>query len=490
MSEEAKTDAPKDAPKQDAPAKEAAKPDEAKPTTRVGRIGAFIAKHHTVLSSTVLGVAGLIATSIWQYRQGEISRRQAESQQKVAETQAENSWKIERAEILGKNLQVLAASGPGTADQKYGVLLSLTRANIIDPELTISYALELGKDNPEYMKSVLANAGEKDYARLEHAYTLSCEDRFGTSPDVDLCTNDKLAPRSQAIAELIADDVAATLGTDTPGPMALLKDEHQVQRELAQMTGVFEEAITNMYEQRQWDDLAKFEASSPGAHLVASLAVAAARTGELVTDDESRQLEQFHQDQTHWLVQYLAGKACDAECKGRMVDVMVSHYEEAQGDYDAAMRQLFDSPAAQSARAISRLHARLLWCQVDDTDLAPLRDHALVPAAAKLLATPNADPVTRDGVISLLAVVPDPPATDAAATAAWSTLMAQIDKAGGRASRMLKDRRAAVATQRKSPPAAIKRLDFCAARPAAPGTDATDASVPADPTGGLNPFSQ
>src|SRR5438132_13718364 len=121
------------------------------------KVGKFIQKYHTFLSSFVIGVAGLIATSIWQYRQSEVARHQAESQQRVAETQAANQWRIERAEILSKNLQTLAGQGPGNVEQRYGVLLSLARGNILDPELAVSYALELGKENPEYMQSVLSN---------------------------------------------------------------------------------------------------------------------------------------------------------------------------------------------------------------------------------------------------------------------------------------------------------------------------------------------
>ena len=162
------------------------------PTSRIGKL---IAKHPQLVSSFVIGFAGLIATSIWQYRQQQTQRSQAEAAQKVAETQAANSWKIERTEVLGKNLNVLAQSGPETADQRYGVLLSLTRAEIIDPELAVSYALELGKDSTDYMQSVLANTQHKDYLRLLRAYTLSCEERYGTSPAIDAC-NDKLAARS------------------------------------------------------------------------------------------------------------------------------------------------------------------------------------------------------------------------------------------------------------------------------------------------------
>lgn len=70
------------------------------------RVGKFIQTYSSFLSTFVVGMSGLIATSIWQYKQSDIARRQAESQQKVAQMQAENSWRIERAEILSKNLQV------------------------------------------------------------------------------------------------------------------------------------------------------------------------------------------------------------------------------------------------------------------------------------------------------------------------------------------------------------------------------------------------
>ena len=121
------------------------------------RLGRFLTKYATLVSSTVLGIAGLAATSIWQFRQAANAQQQAESQQHVAEEQAENSWKIERADILSKNIGTLAASGPNTVEQRYGVLLSLTRGNLLDPELAVSYALELGKDSAEDMASVLTS---------------------------------------------------------------------------------------------------------------------------------------------------------------------------------------------------------------------------------------------------------------------------------------------------------------------------------------------
>ena len=140
-----------------------------------------------------LGAVGLMATSIWQYRQSQTTRWQAEAQQKVAETQAANSWKIERAEILAKNLQVLASTGANTVDQRYGVLLSLARGNILDPELSVSYALELGKDNPDYMQSVLSNTSDKDYLRLSRSFvSMARAPRPGSAPR---------APRVSPIAD-------------------------------------------------------------------------------------------------------------------------------------------------------------------------------------------------------------------------------------------------------------------------------------------------
>lgn len=438
------------------------------------RLGKFISKYNTFLSSFVIGIAGLVATSIWQFRQAQTAQRQAESQQKIAETQAANSWKIERAEILGKNLGVLAATGANTADQRYGVLLSLTRAEILDPELTMSYALELGKDNSDYMMSVLANTEIKDYTRLSHAYALSCEKLYGIAPAVDACA-DPLAARSEAIGQMMANDVFAELArpitfvkSSRSNPLSLLSDERNTQLNIQRYTGLYEIALTTMYERRQWSDLAKFAAYSPGAHLVLALVIATARTGELTTQDEVKVLDRFHDDQTKWLGDYLLSKSCDAECKGRVMEVMVSHYEESKGDYDTAMRRLLKSPRAAAGVATSRLNARLLWCQIGDEDLFPLRDQVLVPVANDLLA-PGASSDVRAVVLELLALVPEPSPDLSSEHEAWTKLLAGIDKlenAGdkqSRAGRTMSDRRATASYQREHPPKALRRLNFCVA---------------------------
>lgn len=447
-----------------------APPEPARPVPDdTSKLGRFIMRYHTFLSSFVIGVAGLIATSIWQYRQSETTAHQAEAQQKVAETSAENSWKITRADILSRNLETLASSGPDSVSKRYGVLLSLTRAEIIDPELAVSYALELGKDNAEDMASVLASTRRKDYGRLARAFTLSCEERFGITRPLDAC-DDKLAARSAAIGKLFAADVEAAFKGGEPGPMALLADERQVQVEIQQYVGVFRAALTDMYEHREWDTITRFAAHSIGAHLVSALVLAAARTGEFVTADEAKQLEAFHDQQTTWLTGYFAGKSCDPGCKGRLLEVMVSHYYEAQGDFDAAVRALLIGSRASSGLAVSRLHARLLWCQIDDTDLDPLRDHALVPAARQVL-DPKVDAAIREAVISLLALVPAPAPGEEGAPA-WAELTALIDKAdkaGPKVARMLKDRRDVAAHERIAPPVALRNADFCGAPEPASG---------------------
>lgn len=454
------------------------------------RIGRFLQRYATLLSSTVLGIAGLAATSIWQCRQSATAQQQADSQQRVAEAQADNSWKLERADILSKNIATLASRGSDTVEQRYGVLLSLSRGNLIDPELVVSYALELGKDSPDDMQSVLVNVQAKDYGRLARAFTLSCDERYGTSPAIDMC-NDRLAGRSAAIADLFSTDAEAALaagvgsahastgagagsGSDAlqPGPLVLLADERAAQIGVQRLVALFAPLLTSLYEGRKWDAINQFVAFSAGAHLVGSLALSAAHTGEFVTDDESSQLKQFHDTHSKWLVDYLTSPVCDAECKSRMLDVMVTRYAESQGSFDAAVRKLLESPRAQSGTSVTFLHTRLLWCQIDDSDLAPLRDHVLVPATTDVLANAKADPAVRDGLLSLVALAAEPAAADPGAPG-WQAMLAALDKAGDKLSHTYKDRRAQAAVQRAKPPRAFKAKSFCAAQAATSDGSAT-----------------
>ncbi|MDB4966117.1 MAG: hypothetical protein JWN44_1806 [Myxococcales bacterium] len=433
---------------------------EKKEEEETSKLGRFIQKYHTFLSSFVIGVAGLIATSIWQYRQSEVARRTADSQQHVAETQAENQWRIEKAEILSKNLQVLSAQ-TGNVEQRYGVLLSLARGSILDPELAVSYALELGKENPDYMQSVLANTAGKDYARLSRAFVMSCEQRYGIARNVGVCSTDRLSARSDAIAQLIADETQAAMSQGQPGPLVMLKDERDVQQNVQRLSALFWATLTDMYERRLWNELNRFQSYSPGARLVSALVLAAARTGEFVSTDEAKKLDAFHDQQTQWLSKYLMATGCDAECKGKIVEVMVSHYDESLGDYDAAMKKLLESPRAQSGNAVSRLHARLLWCQVHEVDLQPLRDNVLVPAAKEMYERPKPDQTTVDDLVGLMALVPEPAATEKQQLDAWRALLSALDKPGSRYGKVFRDRRATAQRERLAPPPAMKKVSFC-----------------------------
>jgi hypothetical protein len=278
------------------------------------RLGKFIQTYHSFLSTFVIGAAGLIATSTWQFKQSEIARSQADSQQQIAKTQAENSWRIERAEILSKNLQVLASTGETTVEQRYGVLLSLTRGNILDPELAVSYALELGKDNADYMESVLANTAGKSYARLASAFELTCAQRYGIARDVQLCKADAHPARSDAIADLFADETESARAHGTSGPMQLLQDERAVQASPVRLAWLFTPYLATMYERRQLSDIKGFESVSTGARLVSALVVGPQRRNELVAASEAAELDKFHNARIQWLLDYVLASSCDPEC--------------------------------------------------------------------------------------------------------------------------------------------------------------------------------
>ncbi|HEY4184893.1 MAG TPA: hypothetical protein VGP07_07465 [Polyangia bacterium] len=471
------------------------KPDDNLPP-RPSRLGHFIQTYSGFLSSFVIGVAGLVATSIWQYRQSQTAERQAYSEQQIAKTKAENDWRIARAEILAKNLTVLSSQGPDTADQRFGVLLSLTRGSILDPELAVSYALELGKVNPDYMRSVLASTSEKNYTQLEHAFVLTCLQRFGVERAAAICKDDKLSDRSDAIAQLIQDELDATntvgaapttgaaaapAGAATSavwsqaGPIGLLHEEREVQAHPATLMWLFEPYLQDLYERRQWKEIDAFEGASVGARLIAALVLATARTGELVPSAEQAALVAFHTERRKWLVSYMYGRSCDSECRGKLIDVMVSTYGEAQGDYDEALRKLVLLSRAEAGPAMAQLHARLLWCQVDGDDLEEFRDRVLVPALVTALGTPALDHAILDDLVGLVALVPEPQApaateTDAdrvrrmtAGVAAWKSMTAALEKAGEKVNKAFIARRATIKRERANPPPMIKKVSFCTA---------------------------
>ena len=446
-------------------------PGEPKPGEKPSKLGKFIQTYHGFLSSFVIGVAGLVATSIWQYRQSQIAAQQAHSEQTIAQTKAENDWRIARAEILSKNLNVLSAQGPGSADQRFGVLLSLTRGAIIDPELAVSYAMELGKDNPTYMRTVLEATGQKNYEQLAQGFKLTCAQRFGVQKATDLCKDDALAERSDAIAEVVSDEMDATAavhGVPAGSPMSLLHDEREVQASPGKLEWLFDPYLQDLYERRVWQEIQRFEDFATGAHLVAALALATARTGEMVSSAEAAQVEKFHADHRKWLASYLLGGTCGGDCRGKLVNAMLSGYIQAQGDYDEPFRRLLTQPRAEAASAFAHLHTRFLWCQIDPEAVAQFRDRVLVPAFNQEAPDPTKPhPKTETAVIEdlvdLIALVPEPPATDAAATAAWKKLIAELEHGADHLGRTYNARRAASAHERANPPPMIRKVNFCGA---------------------------
>jgi len=474
--------------------------DETNPTTEkstareeVSKLGKFIQTYSAFLSSFVIGVAGLVATSIWQYRQSQIASSQAHSEQVIATTKAENDWRIARADILAKNLGVLSAQGPGSADQKFGVLLSLSRGEILDPELAVSYAMELGKQNATYMRTVLEATGKKNYEQLAQGFKLTCLQRFGVQKATDLCKDDALAQRSDAIAQVVMDEMDATIAAHAESessPLSLLREERVVQASPAKFAWLFTPYLDDLYDRRQWQDISKFENFSTGARLVSSLVLAAARTGEMVSTSEAAQIDRFHSDHRKWLVSYMMGAQCSGECRGKLVNAMLTSYHQAAGDYDEPFRRLLLQPRSEAAAAYAHLHLRLLWCQIDAGPESEFRDRVLVPALDAAMSEPKTDPALVEDLVGLVALVPEPAASDVTATVAWKKLIGQLDHSKEHWSRTYNTRRAASARERSNPPPVVKKVNFCGPGGMPPtAADATNAAA-ASSTAGTSSSSQ
>lgn len=435
---------------------------------RPSAVGKFIQTYSSFLSTFVIGAAGLVATSIWQYRQSEIAARQAETQQRVAITQAENQWRIERAEILSKNLSVLSSSGPETVEQRYGVLLSLSRGTIIDPELAVSYALELGKDNPSYMRSVLSSITDKSWARLANAFELTCQQRFGASRDLPVCPAENRVQRSLALLDLWAEEIENARRRGQRGPLELLLDERTVQSMPLKLATLYSHYLTDLFERRQFHEIAQFEELSVGARVIAALVLAPTQPNSFVAASEAVEIERLHEGRAEFLRQYLFGEGCSGECKGKLVDLMLTSYAEAAGRYDRALRELFTHPRGEVAMGLARLHARLVQCQVDVNDAIALRDGVLVPALME--ATSGGRELESDlfdDLLGLLSLTPDPGfgPLEAEKRKAWEAALAAARTAADtRYDTAFTKRRISVQATRKNPPAKLRGSMFCTAQ--------------------------
>ena len=396
----------------------------------------------------------------------------------MAREQADNNWKIERAKILSQNLQTLTARGGDTVEQRYGVLLSLSRGQILDPDVSMSYALELGRDNPEYMRSVLTNIEHKDeayYRRLLAAYWVTCTNRYGVrSPGVEACKQDILDPRSNALEQVVADDLEGIAATEKlDGPMVLLRDDREVHANLLKLVGLFDEFLPDVFERRQWLAIQRFLDYSHGSRLVGSLLLAV-QIGASMNNAEREEVEHvkfklIRATLRSYFETFLVGSDCDSDCRARIVGIMLTNLGKGQGQFVPALRLLLGRPRVEAEAVIARLNTRLTWCQTDSDDQLVLRDKVVLPVLSEQLQQPKPDPATVEDLVGLIALIPEPTAP----TPLWkATLEALAKFTSGRYPKQLAERRAAVQQLRldaepvkgdkKPPPLATKRhANFC-----------------------------
>lgn len=409
----------------------------------------FISANTNVVASFVIGAAGLLSTSIYQCNQGELSRKQAEAQMNIAREQAENSWRIERAKILSQNLQALTARGDGNVEQRYGVLLSLSRGSILEPDVAVSYALELGRDNPDYMSSVLANIERKDkvfYRRLLAAYELSCYKRFGVSSQlVSACKTDKMSSRSDALALFVADELEATLLSGrSDGPLLLLSDEREAEAGLNKLLSLFTPFLHEMYERRQWETIERFLSHPPSARLIGAF-VLATGSHDAEGSMERAKVTAFRAQVDGLVDGYLSGNGCDGECRIRLLNYVLSNLHKGRTSFVPALRRLLARPRREIEPLVARINTRLLWCQFDPDDAPLLRDQILVPTLTEQLQKAPPDLALVDDLIGLLALLPE-----AGESKSWQAMMQLLTRVpGGRYPKLYTERRALALQQRK-----------------------------------------
>jgi hypothetical protein len=204
---------------------------------------------------------------------------------------------------------------------------------------------------------------------------------------------------------------------------------------------------------------------------VSALDLATARTGEMVSNAEAANLEKFHAERRHWLSAYLTGPTCDPECKGRLVDVMLSSFSDSEGDYDEPLRQLLQQARPVAGPAVGKLHARLLWCQVDPTDVDWLRD-SFVGALEQMLQKTKPDALMLGDMAGLMALVPEPTAEPDASK--WKAALGKLQKANPELyQKSYVSRRNLAERERNQPSPAMRNVSFCNAPPTALPTPKT-----------------
>jgi hypothetical protein len=418
----------------------------------IHKIGLFIEKYSTFLSSFILGLAGLIATALYQNQNTKISQKQAEAQIAVSQNDAEVRWKIARAEILGKNLNLLLDKKPETTDQRYGVLLSLTREDVLDPELAMSYAFDL--DNAEYISSVILNIQHKSWAQIFHNFNLTCDLRYGIRKNVPVCVSlDKYDARSEAMADVVSEE----LDRGNKEPFKLLSDDKQVKSHLMRLTYLFAPYLEQTWQRERLSDIEAFEKQGRGAQIVAAFALAADPAGEaFATPDHSSERTKFHEVRQKRMHDLVFDASCDVECKGIAAEMLLNGLEEYGGAYASLLSQMLLRAGPEYTQVVQRLNRRLLWCQLSRGAADKMLREVLVPAWNEIT---SAKPVkdkekekekdrAKDAIADMAALIE--PSADFKVP---ETLLRAADS---RRSRAKKDR--------ETPPPALKKSNFCAAR--------------------------
>ena len=184
-------------------------------SARSAKFGRFIQTYHGFLSSFIIGVAGLVATSIWQYRQSQIAAQQAASEQAIARTKAENDWRIARAEILSKNLNVLSTQGPGAPISGSACCCRSPAARSSIP----SWRSRTRSSSARTTRATCGrcwSTGRQELRAAGAGVPLTCLQRYGVEKAAEICKDDALSERSDAIAQLVQDEMEATAAAGAP----------------------------------------------------------------------------------------------------------------------------------------------------------------------------------------------------------------------------------------------------------------------------------
>jgi hypothetical protein len=164
---------------------------------------------------------------------------------------------------------------------------------------------------------------------------------------------------------------------------------------------------------------------------------------------------------------YLYGNTCNGECRGKLIDIMLTWFAEAQGRYDEAFHQLFTRPRGEVAVGIAHLQSRLLQCQLATTDGEALRDGVLVRSLVEASKKQPLDQVLLEDLLGLLALTPDPDFADAEGMAkrtSWEGALALARQAAPPVyDTAFTQRRATAQQTRKHPQLKMAKTMFCTA---------------------------